>query len=215
MKNIIAVLTLTFFLISCTSNWQKYEIPNAIEISVPNVLEIRGGDSVYNEFMDRLRDEYNPNHIVKIGKSELIFQPKGTDNQETSATEDVTRILVKHFKIDSNSFPKWNFKISNQELNEINEQLKKETIREAKTLPFECEITNWTPLKTGAINGLSYVKGSYLSIVEGNKSYTETYQFFNTNEKVIISNSTSISNKEKWITTFDEVIKTFEFIEKK
>lgn len=212
MKNIL--LLLASFLFSCSNAQGTYNLSNAIEISVPIELELRGDSSLYNQAMDGLRDEYNPNHVVKIGKSELIFQPKGTDNQETSATEDVTRILVKHFKIDSNSFPKWNFKISNQELNEINEQLKKETIREAKTLPFECEITNWTPLKTGAINGLSYVKGSYLSIVEGDKSYTETYQFFNTNEKVIISNSTSISNKDKWVVIFDEVIKTFKFKQK-
>lgn len=213
MKNIL--LLLASFLFSFSNAQGTYNLSNAIEISVPFDLELRGDNSLYNQVMDELRDEYNPSHIVKIGKSELIFQPKGTDNQEIPATEGVTRILVKHFKIDSNSFPKWNFKISNQELNEINELLKKETTRELKTLPFECEITHWIPLKTGTINGLSYVKGVYLSMVEGEESYTETYQFFNTNEKVIITNSTNISNKEKWVVIFDEVIKTFTFTHKK
>ena len=213
MKNILLLL-LANFLFGYSNAQGTYNLSNTIEISVPIELELRGDGSMYNQAMDGLRDEYNPSHIVKIGKSELIFQPKGTDNQEIPATEDVARILVKHFKIGSNSFPKWNFKISNLELNEINEQLKKETTRELKTLPFECEITDWTPLKTGTINGLSYVKGVYLSIIEGKESYTETYQFFNTNEKVIITNSTNISNKEKWVVIFNEVIKTFKFKQK-
>jgi hypothetical protein len=211
MKNTLTLLTLTFFLISCTSNLQKYEIQNAIEISVSTELELRGEGYIYNEFMDDLRDDYNPKHIIDIGKSKLIFQPKGTDALEESATEDVTRILIAHFEIDSNTFPKWNFKFSKKELNELNEYFEKETIKELKTLPFENDLIEWTPFKMGNINGLSYIKASYISIIEGEKSYTETYQFFNTNEKVIISNSTDYSNKNKWIDIFDDVVKTFDF----
>jgi hypothetical protein len=213
MKNIFATLILTSFLLNCTSNsnWQKYEIQNSIEISVSTELELRGEGSVYNEFMDDLRDDYNPKHIIDIGKSKLIFQPKGTDALEESATEDVTRILIAHFEIDSNTFPKWDFKLNKQELNELNEYFEKETIKELKTLPFENDIIEWSPFKMGNINGLSYIKASYISIVEGEKSYTETYQFFNTNEKVIISNSTDYSNKNKWIGTFDDVVKSFNF----
>ncbi|MBI9040268.1 hypothetical protein [Lutibacter sp.] len=215
MKNIIAVLNLTFFLISCTSNWQKYEIPNAIEISIPNVLEIRGGDSVYNELMDGLRDEYNPNQVVKIGKSELIFQPKGTDNQEISATEDVTRILVKHFKIDSNSFPKRNFKMSKADLVEFDEYFKIEGVKELKTLPFSLDVIEVFPSATGNINGMSYINSIYVGEINGYLSYMETYQFFNINEKVIISLTTGLEGKDKWIDIFKEVVNTFEFEEKK
>ena len=196
------------------NNWQKYEIPNAIEISVPNDLEIRGGDSVYNELMDGLRDEYNPNHVVKIGKSELIFQPKGTDNQEISATEDVTRILVKHFKIDSNSFPKWNFKMTKADLVELDEFFKTEGIKELKTLPFSMDIIEVFPSATGNINRMTYVNSSYIGEIEGDLSYMETYQFFNINEKVIISLTTGLEDKDKWIDIFKDVVKTFEFKQK-
>lgn len=211
MERKITPLILTFFLISCTNNWQKYEIQNAIEISVSTKLELRGEGSVYNEFMDDLRDDYNPKHIIDIGKSKLIFQPKGTDALKKPAIDDVTRVLITHFEIDSNTFPKWNFQFNKQELNELNEYFEKETIKELKTLPFENDIIEWNPFKMGNINGLSYIKGNYISTVEGEKSYNEMYQFFNKNEKVIISFSTSISNKEKWEDIFNEGIKTFKF----
>ncbi|MDB2385678.1 hypothetical protein N9V96_04325 [Polaribacter sp.] len=213
MKKILLLLIVSSFMLSCTSNshWQKYEIQNAIKISVSTELELRGEGSVYNESMDDLRDDYNPKHIIDIGKSKLIFQPKGTDALDESATEDVTRILIAHIEIESNVFPKWNFKLNKQELDKLDEYFKNQTIKELKTLPFENDIIEWSPFKMENINGLSYIKASYISIAEGKKSYVETYQFFNTNEKVIISNSTDYSNKNKWIDTFEDVIKTFDF----
>ncbi|GGG52034.1 hypothetical protein [Bizionia arctica] len=211
MKNILTPLILTFFLISCTSNLQKYEIQNAIEISVSTELELRGEGSAYNVIMDDIRDDYNPKHIIDIGKSKLIFQPKGTDAFKESAMDDVTRILITHFEIESNTFPKWNFQLNKQELNEANEYFEKETTKELKTLPFENDIIEWSPFKMGNVNGLSYIKGSYISSTEGDKSYNEMYQFFNKNEKVIIAFSTSISNKKKWDGIFNEMIKTFKF----
>jgi len=215
MKNNIYIYFLILILYGCQGSLEKYEISNAIQISIPSELELRNENSIFNQTMDGIRDEYNPNHAIKIGKSKLIFQPKGTDNLEKDAVEDVTRILVKYFKIGSNSFPKWNFKISNQELIEINKQIKIQTISELKTMPFEYEITEWSPLKMGSINGLSYIKGTYLSLVNNETSYTETYQFFNKNEKVIISNTTNFSDKEKWVDVFNDVIKTFKFKNKK
>lgn len=215
MKNILAPFILIFCLISCTITSQKYEIPNAIEISIPNELELRGGDSVYNELMDGLRDEYNPNHVVKIGKSKLIFQPKGTDALEESAIKDVTRILVAHIKIDSNSFPDYNFEITKADLIEFDEMFKKEGVKELKTLPFSIDVIKVFPSVTGNINGMTYINSSYTGVVEGDKSYVETYQFFNINEKVIISLTTGHEDKEKWIDIFNDILKTFEFKTKK
>jgi hypothetical protein len=66
MKKILLLLFVSSFMLSCTSNshWKKYEIQNAIEISVSTELELRGEDSVYNESMDELRNDYNPKHII-------------------------------------------------------------------------------------------------------------------------------------------------------
>lgn len=212
MKKLIFLILFTVLTGTAqNSSWKEYKIGNSIEISVPATLELRGNTSVFNQEMDNLRAEYNPDQPVKIGKSKLIFQPKGTDNLEKSATDDVTRILVAHMRIDSSTFPKWNFTMSNQELSATNEFLKKDAIKEIKTLPFESEITTWYPLKKGSINGLSYLKMSYLSIVEGDKSYTETYQFFNKNEKVIITCTTPLSNRYKWKDVFYKIIETFDF----
>lgn len=217
MKNIFATLISISLLLNCSSNSNrlKYEIQNAIEISVSTELELRGEGSVYNEFMDDIRDDYNPKHIIDIGKSKLIFQPKGTDALEGSAIEDVTRILIAHSKIETNAFPKYDFKFNKSDLDGFNEYFKKVIIKELKTLPIENEIIEWSPSKMGIINGLSYVKTSYISTVKGEKSYSETYQFFNTNEQVIIANSTDYSNKNKWIDIFDDVVKTFDFKSRK
>lgn len=213
MKKILLLLVVYSFMLSCTSNshWQKYEIQNAFEISVPPELELRGESSVYNKFMDDLRDDYNPKHIIDIGKSKLIFQPKGTDALNKSATEDVTRILIAHIEIETNNFPKWNFKVNKQKQDELNEYFKKETINGLKTSPFKGNMIEWNPLEIGNINGLCYIKVSYISIEGGEKKYSETYQFLNTNEKVIISNTTNYSNKNKWIDIFEGVINTFDF----
>ena len=213
MKKILLLLIISSFLLGCNSkgHWQKYEIRNAFEISVSPELELRGESSVFNEYMDDLRDDYNPKHIIDIGKSKLIFQPKGTDSLNESATEDVTRILIAHIEIETNNFPKWNFKVNKQKQDELNEYFKKETINGLKKSPFKGNMIEWNPLEIGNVNGLSYIKISYLSMIEGKKKYSETYQFLNTNEKVIISNTTNYSNKNKWIDIFEDVIKTFDF----
>ena len=211
MKFKLLIASTLLLIFSCTNNWKKYEIPYAIEISAPDDLELRGGDSVYNELMDGLRDEYNPNHEVKIGKSKLIFQPRGTDALEESAIKDVTRILIAHIKIDSNSFPAYSFEITKGDLVEFDEMFKKEGIKELKTLPFSVDVIKVFPSATGSISGMTYIKSSYIGTVEGDKSYFETYQFFNINEKVFISLTTGLEDKDKWLDTYENMVRTFDF----
>ena len=218
MNNILLLLLVIPCFSGCSQNseWHKYEIQTSIEIAIPITLELRGDESPQNEFMDGIRDEYNPNHVNIIGKSELIFQPTGTNALEKTALDDITRVLVDHIKINSTRFPEWNFSISDNQLKSVNQGFERQLLnKELETLPFANNIVDWQPYQKGEVNGLSYLNAVYISVVDGEKFYSETYQFFNRDEKVIITNSTGYSQRNKWIPTFDDVVKTFDFKNRK
>lgn len=193
------------------SSLKIYEVQNAIQISMPSDLELRDENSDIGKAMNDFRDEYNESNISKIGKSNLVFQPKGTNNNEKNATSDVTRITVAYFKIEKNNFPKWNDNLASQNTNSTNELFKQEVIKSMKEMSFDAELLNWNPIETGTTNELSYLKTSYSYLVNNEKTYTESYQFFNSNEKVIISLTTDFPYKKKWKKVFEESINTFKF----
>lgn len=197
------------------SSLKIYEVQNAIQISMPSDLELRDENSDIGKAMNDFRDEYNESNISKIGKSNLVFQPKGTNNNEKNAASDVTRITVAYFKIEKNSFPKWNDNLASQNTNSTNELFKQEVIKSMKEMSFDAELLNWNPIETGTTNELSYLKTSYSYLVNNEKTYTESYQFFNSNEKVIISLTTDFPYKKKWKKVFEESINTFKFNTKK
>ena len=194
---------------------KNYELQNAVQISISPDLELRDENSKIGRAMNNFRDDYNKKNTNKMGKSDLVFQPKGTNKNEKNAISDVTRVTVEYLKMQKNDLLKWNANLTSQNTNLTNELLKKEILKAIDDLPFQTELLKWNPIETGFISNQSYLKTSYYYLVNGDKTYTESYQFFNWDEKVIISVTTGSPNQEKWKKTFEESINTFKKKKKK
>lgn len=208
-------------IVSCQSNInnvKKYEIKDAVIISIPIELEVRNDNSDIARAVDNYRDDYNKNNVQKIGKSQLIFQPTGTNNNERKAISDDTRVTVAYFKNERNIFPKWNDNLDNLVTEELNQFLKEEFIKIMEDMPFQTTLIKWNRIEIGKINNLSYLKTSviYQEDYDNKKqAYSESYHFFNQNEKVILTLVTDYPVQEKWKHALDTTINTFNFKSKK
>jgi len=192
----------------------KYEINNAVEIYVPDIFELRKQGSDIDIAVNNFRNNYNLSHQKKIGKSELVFQPVGTNTSDPKALINTTRITVKYYKVSNILFPKYN-KAFNTNITELSNFFKQQSIQAISEMPYPAKLIKWFPAETGKINGQIYIKTSYVLEINDKKSYNEMYQFFNTDEKVIISFITPFPTQPKWKNAFETAIKTFNFKNKK
>lgn len=190
-----------------------YQIKDAIEFYISNELELRGADSEIGAAVEDFKKGLNKN--IKVGTSDLIFQPQGTDDQEAGALADVTRITVKYFKKNSDEYPEWNESMPSDEINPMNDYFKAITLQTLNEMPFETELIEWNKIETGKVNGQTYIKTSYAYLSDQKEAYTASYQFFNSNEKVIISIVTDYPYPEKWKHVFESAIQSFDFKHKK
>lgn len=218
---LLCVIGIMPAIVSCqsnTNNVKKYEIKDAVIISIPIELELRNDNSDIARAVDNYRDEYNKNNVQKIGKSQLIFQPIGTNNNEKKAITDDTRITVAYFKNERNIFPKWNDNLDNLVTEELNQFLKKEFLQIMEDMPFQTTLIKWNPIEVGKINNQSYLKTSvvYQEDYDNKKqAYSESYHFFNQDEKVVLTLVTDYPVQEKWKQALMTTISTFNFKSKK
>jgi len=218
---LLYVLGIIPTIVSCqsnTSNINKYEIQNAVLVSIPIELELRNDNSDIAKAVNNYRDEYNRNNVQKIGKSQLVFQPTGTNNNEKKAIADDTRITIAYFKNERNVFPKWNDNLNNQVTEELNQFLKKEFLQIMEDMPFQTTLIKWSPIEVGKINNQSYLKTSvvYQEDYDNKKqAYSESYHFFNQNEKVILTLVTDFPVQQIWGKAFDITLNTINFKNKK
>jgi len=191
---------------------KEYDISNAIKITIPNTLEKRKSNSDSEIVMSKVKDIFNE----EIGvRSQIVFQPKGTNQLNITEISDETRILIKYSKNDSNfNFPNWNEQISEDDKKTLFNSAKKALITfHEKNFPnIELE---WLESESGEANNNNYFKTSYLAKQESGVTQTSGYLFWNINESVMITYSTKINDKEKWDKVFLMVLETFDFKNKK
>lgn len=305
--------------------FKTYEIQDAFRLSVSVDLELRDDNSEIGKTMNSFKDKYNIDYASKIGKSDLIFQPIGTNkiksqtgktqsidqfepvtrainyNVSTSSTQnthlvltsdvlydpvnqdmlkndynrnltsaepartitnvdksaqtkftttrdanilspegaakinrtlsntqlhtnidrnpvtflDATRITINYHKSAKSEFPSWNKDLSSSIDSTLNNRLKRETLKAMSEMPFKCELLSWELVEAGFINNQSYLKTSYVFKINENLSFTETYTFFNKNERVLISLTSDFPCLSLWRKAFSDAIKSFSFIDKK
>lgn len=198
------------------NDWTLYEIENIGQIAVPPTLELRDDNSWTALAKEIVNDNIITHKKIEINKSQLVFQPKGTDKFTEEALSKYARIMIYYSKGEPGDFYKWNkkFDFSDKEYKELNEYYKNELDKLMTTL--DGEIIEWYPLKFGNINGLSYMKVSFTRQTKNNPIVKVIrYNFFNWDEAMEITLSYRLSEMEIWASDFNKVINTFEFKSKK
>ncbi len=188
-----------------------YEIQNAVSVSIPQHLELRNERSIVGQAMNEFRDNYNKNNVLKIGKSNLVFPPYGTNDNVKAALSDATRITIAYYKVDEFKFPKSRTNLSSESTPEMNEFFRSQTIKGLNELPFETKLIKWNPIKTGFVSNQCYFKTSCIYEIDGKKAFDESYHFFNGNEKVILSIITDYPTHLKWTGIFLKIVSSFTF----
>lgn len=217
LYTLILLITIIFFnktALSQNNELKKHEILNAIEISITPNLELRDKNSRLSKEMDNYRNEYNKVNINKMGKSELIFQPRGTNDEKENAVKNVTRIGVKYIKLEKRYFPKYNKSISSKELSAIRPMLKRQTIQSMNEMPLGSKLIKWNPFETGTINNQNYLRISHVIEIDKEKTLFISYHFHNSYEKVIISFISDFPANNEWTNTLKKVVNTFKFKKK-
>lgn len=213
---ILTLIVLSSQNIFCqNSSTKKYDVLNAVEINVGDALELRDKESLVGKVVDSIRNKYNKTNVSKIGKSQLIFQPKGTDVLNKKAIDDVTRIKLKYIQSNKNQYPKYDEGISLLKLSGLNKFLKAKTIKTFKKMPYTVNLIKWNPIITGKIDNQYYIKTSLIMEINNIKTYMEEYQFYNSDEKVFLTLSTGYPVKKKWITVFHSTVNSFNFKDRK
>lgn len=204
------------YFVSTKNNFTKeYEISNAIKITVPISLEQRVSNSDTQKVMEEFKDKYDEIKGVKIERSQIVFQPKGTNKIDANKILDDTKIFIKHSKNDTNEkLPNWNEKISSELKNSIEKSIKDELIYfYNKTYP-NIEL-DWLPTENGKANNNVFTKVSCLVKTRNDITEISSYLFFNIDENVMITYSRNKEKKTKWDRIFLESLETFDFKNKK
>lgn len=200
------------FFVSPKNNIAKeYDISNAIKITIPNSLEQRASNSEIQKVTEEFKDKYDEIKGVKIDRSQIVFQPKGTNKIDANKILDDTKIFIKYSKNNTNEkLPNWNEKISSDFKKSIEKSIKDELIYfYNKTYP-NLEL-DWLTTENGKANNNVFTKISCLVNTGNDITEISSYLFFNINENVMITYSRNKNNKAKWDRIFLETLETFDF----
>lgn len=217
---IISTLKVDFLRESAQSEipktWTLYEIANIGKLAVPPTLELRDDNSFTALAADIIHDSYVTHKKIEITKSQLVFQPKGSNELDKEAFSKYSRILINYNKGEYGDFYKWNekYEFTDLEYKELDEYFKEEVVTPMSLLNIK--LINWYPLEFGNVNGLSYIKISFTRQMANNPIVKVVrYKFFNTDEAVEITLSYRLSESDIWESDFSNVINTFSFKTKK
>lgn len=196
--------------------WTLYEIENIGQLAIPSTLELRDDNSFTALAADIIHDSYVTHKKIEMTKSQLVFQPKGSNELDKEAFSKYSRILINYNKGEYGDFYKWNekYEFTDSEYKELDEYFKDEVVTPMSLMNIK--LINWYPLEFGNVNGLSYIKISFTRQMANNPIVKVVgYKFFNTDEAVEITLSYRLSESEIWESDFSNVINTFSFKTKK
>lgn len=184
-------------------DWSSYIISNSFSISVPNTVELRKVDDAYTQ-MVKDREWYG----MKIDLNNVVFQQKGLATNQPEAYNTYSRIMIAVEKGNSGDYP------SCSEY----EDLDAETIRafqnQATQSAGAFKVIGRPNVKWIKIENIYAIKIDYVRTgSEGHRTCVNTYYFFNDDRMAQLTLSYRQSDADKWEKDFENVIKTFKWIE--
>lgn len=144
-------------------------------------------------------------------KSNLIFQPKGTNEANEEALKRYSRILVNVERGSTGDFyqkdEKFNF--TKSEVQEINSIMKNQlTVSLQRN---NIQILEWYPMEFSIVNEMRALKISYLrQLSDRDPVFVNMYKFFDDDRMTEITLSYRQSEEKLWKYDFEKVVNTIQ-----
>ncbi len=191
--------------------WNTISIPGICTYQIPPTMEIQGGN--YKALNDTLREvafnEKSPDRVVA--------QPKGINSFDPQALEKYCRIIVNTTRGRAGEFDSIGTQIapSKEELSEIDEMLKKETLQGAtmaSSTGAKVSMLSWNPVKIVRVNGIDTIVASFTRSTNGGPPVAvKVYSIQNNDYLHTITISYRLSEEDLWAKDLAKVIGTFKF----
>jgi hypothetical protein len=197
MRNIIFLIIINFNANDCISQkltFEKYIITSMGYISIPSNMEVQTGH------IKRVYEELLKIYSFEASGNEIVFQPKGLNNNDISEKKIYARIMIETIIGNKGDYELLSNKllISQKELIEINSELKSQI--ENEFINTGLKLIKWNPLKIETINGFSCVKTSYVRQLNLKPEVeVNIYQFQNNDRLHRITISYQKSEEATWL----------------
>lgn len=159
----------------CDRDWSNFSIGNLISICIPPSLEMREDGSTIKTRIDQL---YNAME-VKLTSPNIVFQPKGLNDNLSKFNDQYARVLVYVIDAGDDPFPRNNemLSIPKDELKEIETSYK--TRFENFIKGSNAKLIDWSSFEVGQNDKIAYIKFSMRRIMGNNPIVrVQTYLIF-------------------------------------
>lgn len=179
-----------------TANWTTYDIDNAISISVPNSMELRSDFDLYTRFMS--------DNNRTLSNAEAVFQQRDLSNMSTQGYSTYARIIVQHFSFGYGDEVEHHYEspgLVAEDYKNLREMV------DAEISPYEyVDRPTWRWIE---VNGAKIIQGSYKRTGDKGPVVCHFYLMCNYDEMVKMIVSYRESDKSKWESDLNNIIRTF------
>ncbi len=214
MKTIIIIFILIFGIESWSQQlpipsenlkqgWTRQFIKDLGLIDIPPSMELMSG--TYKECNNQILKQ------LEIEAPQVIFQQKGLNAYSSETFKHYVRVILENQVGKLGEFEKLNFnpsKISNSELNELNQFFKEKTTSDLNSI--HQNIIHWYPIKMEKVNGMSCLHVSYQRRLNDNPIVlVNTYIFLDHDRIHSLTLSYRINETDIWKDDLDTILKSF------
>lgn len=210
MKKLIFFI-FTFLIISASlgqTNTQNYLLKNVGYISIPNTMEIQGGN--YKKLAEEYQKESGRKFGYEVSENRIVFQQKGLNDGAKPAYASYARIIIETIVGSYGDFEKLTTKLSasSSEIAELNSQLKKQVAELFSGTGLK--LISWYGTEIETINGRTALKISYLRQLKDNPLViVSMYQFQNNDRMHQLTFSYRQQETAKWKSAFSKALTSF------
>lgn len=181
--------------------WKSYILKDALIISVPPTVELRGVSDRYTQLA--IKTEW---YGYKINCNNIVFQQKGLSQMNPDALNTYCRIMIDIIGGADGEFPKateWKG-LTSEDIHNFREY--------ANQNSGEFNVIGTPNVRGIRIDETYGIKVEYTRKgIEGNRTNVSTYYFFNNDKTVVITLSYRQEDAKLWEEDFKKIIKTFQW----
>ncbi|HNY45272.1 MAG TPA: hypothetical protein PLN58_06500 [Bacilli bacterium] len=189
-------------------DWNRIVIANVGTIDLSPKLEIQAGS--YKEKKAEIVDVTEKIWGFKYNEPKLVLQPKGVNQFDESSLSKYSRVIVETINGNPNEFQRLNEKIeiTGSDLSTLDFEYKNQVKQSFSNTPLN--LIEWYPLKINEINGMPCLHINYKRQYK-DQPYVivDTYKFFNYDRVISLTISYRQVERDYWLKTLDNTLKSF------
>ena len=193
---------------SSVNDYFKYDVVDVGTVFVSNKLELQAND--YKAINDSAQKQLATKFGYKVSGNRIVFQQKGLNEFDSTATSDYVRFILETEIADPNTYPilKPLLEITDQELVEFESAFKESLLKLSTDGKFK--LIEWNKITTVTINDQGAIRLNYKRQMGTNPIViVNIYYFFNGDRRHSITISFREEDKEKWELIMNKTVNSF------